>query len=251
MDIAWEGKVSKASVLHGRDWPTAALAWDRAGGGLNVEARPADGGSDQPEPQARTPHHRLRRPAARNLGAGSSPGAEPDPGLGAGQDHRPQRGRLRDDRGQCPRRRTYHPGGPHLPRRRHRLRSRRHRPLAQGLLTAPRRLAPTPAFSMVRRLLFRGIVWPFSRTCWTNPRHRLESVRARIDAIDAELLRLVDERAGLAKVVAAAKRAAGDGEKIGVRPVREAQLLPPPAGDAQKSIERPGRQRGANGASLA
>ena len=36
----------------------------------------------------------------------------------------------------------------------------------------------------------------------------LEEVRKRIDAIDAELLRLVDERAGLAKDVAAAKAAA-------------------------------------------
>lgn len=53
----------------------------------------------------------------------------------------------------------------------------------------------------------------------------LEEVRARIDAVDAELLRLVDERAGLAKAVAAAKAAAGDGEKFGLRADREALLL--------------------------
>src|SRR5947209_1472225 len=53
----------------------------------------------------------------------------------------------------------------------------------------------------------------------------LEAVRKRIDAIDAELLRLVDERAGLAKDVAAAKAAAGDAGKFGLRPGREAQLL--------------------------
>ena len=53
----------------------------------------------------------------------------------------------------------------------------------------------------------------------------LDQVRARIDAIDAELLRLVDERAGIARVVADAKRAAGDGDKFGLRPTREAQLI--------------------------
>src|SRR5258707_33255 len=53
----------------------------------------------------------------------------------------------------------------------------------------------------------------------------LEDVRKRIDAIDAELLGLVAERAGLAKDVAAAKAAAGDAGKFGLRPAREAQLL--------------------------
>lgn len=53
----------------------------------------------------------------------------------------------------------------------------------------------------------------------------LDAIRARIDAIDTELLHLVDERAGLAKSVAVAKHAAGDGDKFGLRPVREAQLL--------------------------
>jgi chorismate mutase len=53
----------------------------------------------------------------------------------------------------------------------------------------------------------------------------LEAVRKRIDAIDADLLRLVDERAALAKDVAAAKAAAGDAGKFGLRPAREAQLL--------------------------
>lgn len=53
----------------------------------------------------------------------------------------------------------------------------------------------------------------------------LDEVRARIDVIDGEMLRLVDERAGLARAVAAAKAAAGDGGKFGLRPAREAQLL--------------------------
>jgi len=53
----------------------------------------------------------------------------------------------------------------------------------------------------------------------------LDEVRARIDAVDGELLRLIDERAALAAQVAAAKRAAGDGAKFGLRPGREAQVL--------------------------
>jgi chorismate mutase len=53
----------------------------------------------------------------------------------------------------------------------------------------------------------------------------LEAVRQRIDALDLELLRLVDERAGLARVVAQAKAAAGDGGRFGLRPGREAAIL--------------------------
>jgi len=53
----------------------------------------------------------------------------------------------------------------------------------------------------------------------------LEEVRARIDAVDGELLRLIDERAALAAQVAAAKKAAGDGARFGLRPGREAQVL--------------------------
>ncbi|MGA0607890.1 chorismate mutase [Phenylobacterium sp. VNQ135] len=53
----------------------------------------------------------------------------------------------------------------------------------------------------------------------------LDEVRARIDAIDADLLRLLDERAGLARAVAAAKAAAGDAGKFGLRPGREAQIV--------------------------
>ncbi|MET0274500.1 MAG: chorismate mutase, partial [Phenylobacterium sp.] len=53
----------------------------------------------------------------------------------------------------------------------------------------------------------------------------LEEVRARLDAIDTELLRLLDERAGLAGMVAEAKAAAGDGGRFGLRPGREAQML--------------------------
>lgn len=53
----------------------------------------------------------------------------------------------------------------------------------------------------------------------------LAEVRQRIDAIDGDLLRLVVERAALAKTVAAAKAAAGDSDKFGLRPGRETQLL--------------------------
>ena len=53
----------------------------------------------------------------------------------------------------------------------------------------------------------------------------LEEVRQRIDAIDAELLRLIGERARIAHDVAAAKAAAGDAGKFGLRPGRETLLL--------------------------
>ncbi len=55
----------------------------------------------------------------------------------------------------------------------------------------------------------------------------LDAVRARIDAVDAELLRLIDERAGLAAQVAAAKRAEANGAPLGfgLRPAREAQVV--------------------------
>src|SRR6185312_16429620 len=53
----------------------------------------------------------------------------------------------------------------------------------------------------------------------------LDEVRRRIDAIDAELLRLVGERARIAHEVAAAKAAAGDAGRFGLRPGREALLL--------------------------
>ena len=57
------------------------------------------------------------------------------------------------------------------------------------------------------------------------PAPSLEEVRARIDAIDADLLRLLDERAGLARAVAAAKAAGGDAARFGLRPGREAQIV--------------------------
>jgi chorismate mutase len=53
----------------------------------------------------------------------------------------------------------------------------------------------------------------------------LDEVRRRIDAIDAELLRLVGERARIAHDVAAAKAAAGDAGRFGLRPGRETLLL--------------------------
>ncbi len=53
----------------------------------------------------------------------------------------------------------------------------------------------------------------------------LDHVRARIDAIDSELLTLIDERSALAREVAAAKAAAGEGGRFGLRPARETQVL--------------------------
>jgi chorismate mutase len=53
----------------------------------------------------------------------------------------------------------------------------------------------------------------------------LEEVRWRIDAIDARLLALIDERAGLAHAVAAAKRAAGEVARFGLKPARETEIL--------------------------
>lgn len=52
----------------------------------------------------------------------------------------------------------------------------------------------------------------------------LEEVRWRLDAIDTELLKLLDERASLAGAVAAAKRASGD-TGFGLRPGREAHIV--------------------------
>lgn len=59
----------------------------------------------------------------------------------------------------------------------------------------------------------------------------LEAVRARIDQVDAELLRLIDERSALAVAVAEAKKAAGGAFKFGLRPGREAQVI-------RKKLER-------------
>ena len=56
-------------------------------------------------------------------------------------------------------------------------------------------------------------------------RPSLETVRARIDAIDEDLLALLDERAALASAVAEAKRAEGRGDQFGLRPEREAAIV--------------------------
>lgn len=58
-------------------------------------------------------------------------------------------------------------------------------------------------------------------------RAMLESVRARIDAVDAEVLQLIDERAELAYTVGEIKHALGEGvrDRLAIRPAREAQLL--------------------------
>lgn len=46
------------------------------------------------------------------------------------------------------------------------------------------------------------------------PPPSLDEVRKRIDAIDADLLRLIVERSSLAHAVAAAKAAAGEGKSV-------------------------------------
>jgi chorismate mutase len=53
----------------------------------------------------------------------------------------------------------------------------------------------------------------------------LEDVRAKLDAIDTEILKLIDDRAKLSSDVAAAKKAMGDGDKFALRPGRESQIL--------------------------
>ncbi len=58
-----------------------------------------------------------------------------------------------------------------------------------------------------------------------KPPLTLDAIRARLDVLDAEMLALVGERAALARAVAKAKAAAGDGGKFGLRPVREAQIM--------------------------
>jgi chorismate mutase len=52
----------------------------------------------------------------------------------------------------------------------------------------------------------------------------LEDVRARIDAVDSELLRLIGERSALAREVAQAKASAGQ-NGFGLRPARETEVL--------------------------
>lgn len=54
----------------------------------------------------------------------------------------------------------------------------------------------------------------------------LDDLRARIDEIDTELVRLIEERAALPKQVAKAKAASGDsGAGFGLRPGREAEIV--------------------------
>lgn len=53
----------------------------------------------------------------------------------------------------------------------------------------------------------------------------LEEIRAKLDAIDTQILALVDERAQLSSSVAAAKRARGEGDTFALRPARESQIL--------------------------
>jgi chorismate mutase/prephenate dehydratase len=57
-----------------------------------------------------------------------------------------------------------------------------------------------------------------------NDRQTLEEIRARIDAVDRELMELISRRAALAQEVARVKTAAGDDGSF-YRPEREAQVL--------------------------
>jgi len=72
-----------------------------------------------------------------------------------------------------------------------------------------------------------------------DPRPSLSDVRARIDAVDDGLLRLVEERAELALAVAAAKQAEGQGERLGLRPAREAQVLRRLLAEPRKAASTP------------
>lgn len=57
------------------------------------------------------------------------------------------------------------------------------------------------------------------------PAPSLAALRQRLDALDTELLQLIDERAEIARHVAAAKAAQGDGGKFALRPGRETAIL--------------------------
>jgi chorismate mutase len=59
----------------------------------------------------------------------------------------------------------------------------------------------------------------------TEASPKLDEVREKIDAIDEELLSLIDQRTVLTREVAAAKRAAGGGANFALRPARESQIL--------------------------
>ena len=72
----------------------------------------------------------------------------------------------------------------------------------------------------------------------TDATPSLEEVRWRLDAIDGELLKLLDERASLAGAVAAAKRASADLRRR--RRAQEAAPLP-----RSLSCARPKRSHGA------
>ncbi len=85
---------------------------------------------------------------------------------------------------------------------------------------------------MVRPVLSPGEIMDAERPT-------LEEVRARIDAIDAQLLALLDERAALAHAVAEAKRESGGDGKLGIRSAREAQVI-------RTALARP-RQAASNG----
>ena len=63
----------------------------------------------------------------------------------------------------------------------------------------------------------------------------LEDIRAKLDAIDTQILALVDERAQLAGSVAAAKRARGEGDSFALRPGRESQILRRPTQDFRRN----------------
>lgn len=57
------------------------------------------------------------------------------------------------------------------------------------------------------------------------PAPSLAELRRRLDALDSELLRLIDERAQISRHVAAAKAAQGEAARFALRPGRETEIL--------------------------
>jgi len=77
----------------------------------------------------------------------------------------------------------------------------------------------------------------------TSPPRKLEDIRADIDDIDVELVRLVNERARLAQAAGEVKRVTDGADTPLYRPEREAQLLKRVARDNPGPVPAPDMQR--------